>query len=86
MDLFESGNGAPSLIEIGYKTLWSWHMYSIDEINRGYARPNSFGRLKLELCRVTDSGFSDLTDVYWGGCPEVTFWHILTHFCEICVS
>ena len=26
-------------------------MYSIDEINRGYARPNKFGRLKLEFFR-----------------------------------
>ena len=58
MELFEAGNGVVSHIEIGYKIVWSWDMYSIDEINWGYARPNKFGRLKLELCSATDTRFS----------------------------
>ena len=63
MELFETGNGARSLIGIGYKTLRSCYMYSIDEINQCYERANRFGRLKLKLCRRKHSGFSDLTNV-----------------------
>ena len=59
MELFETGNGAPSLIGIGYKSLGICYMYSIDEINRGYARPNRFGRLKLKLCSATATRFSE---------------------------
>ena len=74
VELFGGGNGAGSLIGIGYKTLRSCYMYSIDETNRGYARPNRFGRLKLKLCRVTDSRFSDLTNVWYA--QDQIFAHV----------
>ena len=59
MGLFEAGNGVRRNIEIGYKMVWSWDMYSIDEINRGYERADTLGRLKLKLCSVTDTRFSE---------------------------
>ena len=49
MELFDAGNGVPSHIEIGYKNVWSWDMYSIDEIRRGYARRGRCYRLKMKL-------------------------------------
>ena len=72
MELFGTGNGVRSHIEIGYKTLWSWYMYSIDEINRGYARTNRFGRLKLELCSATDTRFSEPEISMMFGCGPKT--------------
>ena len=72
MELFEPGNGVPSHIEIGYKTVWSWDMYSIDEINRGYERADTLGRLKLELCSVTDTRFSESEICSMLGCgPKI---------------
>ena len=58
LELFDAENGVVSHIRFGYKIVWSWDMYSIDGINRGYARPNQFGRPKLELCAATDTRFS----------------------------
>ena len=63
MELFEAGNGVPSHIGIGYKTLWSCYMYSIDEINRGYERADTLGRLKLKLCCRIHSRFSS-SEIY----------------------
>ena len=59
MELFEAGNGVRRNIGIGYKIVWSCDMYSIDEINRGYARANTLDGLKLELCSATDTRFSE---------------------------
>ena len=49
MELFGAGNGVAAHIEIGYKMVWSWQMYSIDEIRRGYARRGRYYRLKMKL-------------------------------------
>ena len=49
MELFGTGNGVASLIEIGHKMVRSWQMYSIDEIRRGYARRGRSYRLKMKL-------------------------------------
>ena len=86
MELFRDVNGAVANIGTGCKSLWSCYMYSIDGINRGCARPRRFGGLEMKLCSGKDKHFSDLTNVSWTGCPERTFWHILTHFCEILIS
>ena len=59
MELFEAGNGVRRNIGIGYKIVRSWDMYSIDEINRGYERAETLGRLKLKLCSATDTRFSE---------------------------
>ena len=66
MELFEPGNGVPSHIEIVHKIVWSWDMYSIDEINRGYARAETFARLKLKLCSAMHTRFSEMTNMDFG--------------------
>ena len=59
MELFGDVNGVRSHIGIGYKSLWSCYMYSIDEINRGYARAGTLGRPKLKLCSAMHTRFSE---------------------------
>ena len=59
MELFDDGNGLRSHIEFGCKSLWSWHVYSIDGINRGYACVGKFGGLSRNevMCREPHSFF-----------------------------
>ena len=82
----ESGNGVRSRLCWGSKSQGSWDLHSIDEIRRGYARATRNYRLETELREASDTDFSDLTNVCRAGYPEATFCHILTYFCEICVS
>ena len=72
MELFEAGNGVRRDIGIGYKIVWSWDMYSIDEINRGYERAGTLGRLKPKLCSVTDTRFSEPEICTMLGCGPKT--------------
>ena len=90
MEMFLDENGVRTRIRFGHKTLWSCYVYSIDGIRRGYARPMRNYRLEMELREASDTGFSDLTNVYMyryrAGHPEATFWHILEHFSENWIS
>ena len=72
MELFGAGNGVVSNIEIGYKIVWSWDMYSIDEINRGYVRAETLDRPKLKLCSATDTRFSETEICAILGCGPKT--------------
>ena len=60
LKILKAGNGVRSLIRIGYKSLWSCYVYSIDGIRRGYARHERFGRLKMKLCIVNHTHFSEM--------------------------
>ena len=85
MELFERGNGVRVKRFGRPQALGSWDMYSIDGIRRGSSRPMRNYRLEMELRERTHTGFSDLTKMDQTRYPEITFWHILEYFWEICV-